>query len=336
MQSPAGESRPSPPPVPRGDGSGSRRAFERLLQKRVKRFVALVPVVLAGEEPDAVHDVRVASRRVQQAISAVFPKPRSGTVQELRRMPRRVRRAVGEWRNCDVLLDLVARRQRRVRREAKRQAWGLVRAYLVEKRRAEIVRARKKLLRQDPASYADRAHRLLAHPLAPVDDRLAERLCESVREAWTEWDAALARAGDTRAVADLHAFRVATKALRYRTELLHEAGFERMKAPLAWLEHLQDALGTWHDRQILRLAVAEAVGRGDVLLNALPSARVLLAELDAERRRPAADVDRILRLAREHPGRAHMERWSQTHSADAPDAPPAVAGDGTRRDEVSA
>jgi CHAD domain-containing protein len=332
------DGQPAPPVANLADSTGLD-GVARLLRKRVKKFVALVPVVLAGGDPEAVHDARVASRRLQQAVSAFFPKPRTGKVRQLRRTPRRVRRALGEWRNCDVLLDLVERRQRRVRGEAKRRAWELVRAYLLEKRTTEIARARKKLLRQGPGDYADLAHRLVENRPADGADTLMQRLHASVEDAWAKWQSALARAQDTRAVADLHALRIATKELRYRTELLDDLAPGSMTPQLTWLADLQEALGTWHDRQLLRQAVAEAIGRADILLSELPAARVLLAELDAERRRPPTDVERIVRIAREHPGYGQMERWSATHSSLALTlTPPGAVGDGdeTRKGEVNA
>jgi hypothetical protein len=87
-----------------------------------------------------------------------------------------------------------------------------------------------------------------------------------------------------------------------------------MKPQLAWLAALQEALGTWHDRQLLQRAVAETVGRPDILLEELPSVRVLLSQLERERNRPPKDVERILRLALEHPGPAQMDPWSNPWS----------------------
>lgn len=59
-----------------------------------------------------------------------------------------------------------------------------------------------------------------------------QRLCGSVQDAWTEWQSALAHARETHAVNDLDAFHVATKDLRYRTELLYDVGHKHMKAQL--------------------------------------------------------------------------------------------------------
>jgi CHAD domain-containing protein len=311
-ETPSGDLTAAAPVAEKSDSMAIRRALTRLLRKRMKKFIALVPQVLTDASPNAVHDARVWSRRVQQAVSVFFPKPRSGKVRRLRRTPRRIRRALGEWRNCDVLLELVARQQRRTRSEAKRRAWAFVRDYLLQKRGKEVARAGKKLLRQDLGDYALLAQRLLGHPPDESPEILMRRLGESVREAWSQWRSALARAQETRAVEDLHLFRIATKDIRYRTELLYDVGHKDMKETLKWLKALQDAIGAWHDRQVLHQAVAEAVARAEVLLNELPTVRLLLAELETDRSRQSQDIDKVFRLAIDHPDHNEMASWSET------------------------
>ena len=294
------------------DSIAIRRTLTRLLRKRVKKFVALAPAVRTDADPKTIHDVRVWSRRLQQAVDAFFPKPRSGKVRRLRRTPGRVRRALDKWRNCDVLLEIVAQRQRRTRSEAKRRAWAFVRDYLLRKRSKEVARAAKKLLRQDLGNYAALAHGLLGQPADENPEILMQRLGDSVSGAWTKWQSALARAQETHAVEDLHGFRIATKVLRYRTELLYDVGGKQMKAQLKWLADLQEALGVWHDRQVLHQAVAEAVARAEILLNELPTARILLAELETDRSRQSQDIDEIFLLAIEHPEHKQLESVSTT------------------------
>jgi CHAD domain-containing protein len=305
----AGDTQPAAPLPATPDSIAIHRALTRLLRKRIKKFVALAPAACADANPKTVHDVRVWSRRVQQAVGAFFPKPRSGKVRRLRRTPRRIRRALGEWRNCDVLLEIVERRQRRTRSDAKRRAWGFVRDYLLQKRAKEVTRAGKKLLRQELGDYAALAQKLLGRPAEERPELLMQRLCDSVEGAWTEWQSALTRAQESRAVGDLHAFRIATKDLRYRTELLYDVGHKEIKAQLKWLAELQESLGVWHDRQVLHQAVAEAVARAEVLLNELPTARILLAELETDRSRESEDVEKIFRLSVEQP--EHKKSWGQ-------------------------
>jgi CHAD domain-containing protein len=280
-----------------------RRTLARLLRKRVKKFVALAPQVRADANPKTVHDVRVWSRRLQQALGAFFPKPRSGKVRRLRRTPRRIRRALGEWRNCDVLLEIVERRQRRTRSDTKLRAWGFVRDYLLQKRSKEVTRAGKKLRRQELGDYAALAQKLLVRPAEESPELLMQRLCDGVEGAWIEWQSALTRAQETGALSDLHAFRIATKNLRYRTELLRDVRHKHLKAQLKWLAELQDAIGLWHDRQVLYQAVVKAVASAEVLLNQLSTVRILLAELEKDCKHERAEVEKIFRLAIEHPKR---------------------------------
>ena len=61
-----------------------------------------------------------------------------------------------------------------------------------------------------------------------------------------------------------------------------------MKAQLKRLAALQDALGVWHDRQVLHRTIAEAVARPEVLLNMPQTARIFLAQLETDRGREAA------------------------------------------------
>ena len=188
---------------------------------------------------------------------------------------------------------------------------GFVRDYLLQKRSKEVARAGKKLLRQNLKDYAALAHRLLGQPPEESPEILMQRLCDSVQGAWTKWHSALTRDRETRAVNDLHVFRIATKVLRYRTELLYDVGCRDVKAQLKWLANLQDALGVWNDRQVLHQAVAEALSHAEILLNELQAARILLAELETDRSRESEDVKKIFRVVIEHPGHRQMESWSQ-------------------------
>jgi CHAD domain-containing protein len=297
----AGDTQPAAPLPATPNSIAIHGALTRLLRKRIKKFVALAPAACADADAKTVHDVRVWSRRLQQALGAFFPKPRSGKVRRLRRTPRRIRRALGEWRNCDVLLEIVARRQRRTRSDAKLRAWGFIRDYLLQKRAKEVTRTGKKLPRQELGDYAALAQKLLVRPAEESPELLMQRLCDGVEGAWTEWQSALTRAQETGALSDLHAFRIATKNLRYRTEFLRDVGHKHLKAQLKWLADLQDAIGLWHDRQVLYQAVVKAVASAETLLNELSTVRILLAELEKDRKHERAEVEKIFRLAIEHP-----------------------------------
>src|SRR2546428_579492 len=71
-----------------------------LALRQLDLLVSLEPRALSGDDPDAVHDLRVASRRLQQVLDLLHPAPQHGEVRRLRRKVRRCRRALGEVRNC--------------------------------------------------------------------------------------------------------------------------------------------------------------------------------------------------------------------------------------------
>ena len=186
----------------------------------MKKFVALAPELSADANPKTIHDVRVWSRRLQQAISAFFPQaaPRQGAAIETGRLDGfGARSANGVTAMC--CSKIVAKQQRRTRSEAKRRAWGFVRETTCSRSAvSEVARGRKNCCVGILGNYAAVAQKLIDRPPDESPEILMQRLCDSVQEAWTQWQSACTRAQETRAVNDLHAFRIATKDLRYRTE----------------------------------------------------------------------------------------------------------------------
>src|SRR5439155_23512310 len=47
----------------------------KLALEQMNRFISLEPKVLKGNKPNAIHDMRVASRRLQQLLDLLYPAP---------------------------------------------------------------------------------------------------------------------------------------------------------------------------------------------------------------------------------------------------------------------
>ncbi|HEV8340881.1 MAG TPA: CHAD domain-containing protein [Candidatus Binatia bacterium] len=289
-------------------GAAYREALRRLIIKRLHRFVALVAKVTEGEEAEAVHDARVWSRRLQQALSAFFPKPRPGKVRKLRRMLRRVRRALGEWRNCDVLLGLVEEKWRETPEQHKRMAWELVRESLQQKRSKQVPLARKRLLKHDVENSSMRLLALLDTSISREKEP-AEALRQSIERAWSRWQSALAHAQGIRDRASIHAFRIATKRLRYRLELTHELGDLHVQPLVRWLKDLQEILGRWHDREALHRGIAAVLCQPEILIRQSGAARMLLAEIEQGNTEQEARAEEIFRRAADETVRRDLEIW---------------------------
>jgi CHAD domain-containing protein len=285
------------------------------LQKRLQKLESLLSRLMAEQDPDIVHDTRVASRRLQQNLTALFPKPRPKNIQRLRRRLKQIRRLLGEWRNCDVLLELVASELPHVENPRHREAWELVRSHLSAERTRHMTQSQSKI--EKISAGASKLFDRLRGTLSENHNRqeLSKRISQSVQDALDKWKAALAQAGATRNPQDIHTFRIATKRLRYRVETLNKIEPETQERWLDFLKKLQESLGEWHDRQALHQAIAETVAKSELLLREPAAVQYLLQQLINGRETQQEAVEEILSLA----GAEEFTSWTRSE----PDAPPA-------------
>ena len=281
-----------------------------LVEKYGERFSALIAPVLAADDVEAVHDLRVVTRRLEQALIALCPEGLPKSVKRLRRMLRRVRRALGAWRNCDVAWAMTAARRRHTRSGRRRGAWDLVYRSLEGRRLEECIRARRKLLDKDLRGFARRLQVALREllPATPAE-RLHAFVRTEAQAAWTRWCEVCARAEADRNVTSIHALRIATKRLRYHVELARELGDVAAEPLLDWCRALQERLGDWHDHQMLQQVMAEALARPEAMLSELDVVQTGLAELARERRSFPPDDPNILAAAQAGAGQQAISRW---------------------------
>ena len=100
-----------------------------------------------------------------------------------------------------------------------------------------------------------------------------------MRAAYTQWQVARSRALSSFTPSELHAFRIQTKRLRYRIELLRDLGSTTAPAALASLKTLQDELGHWHDNLELATITARALGNPQFLIQFPRSAVAILRKM---------------------------------------------------------
>ncbi|MBI2963458.1 MAG: CHAD domain-containing protein [Deltaproteobacteria bacterium] len=291
-----------PPDVP--------AVLSHVVARQLDAFSTILPRVLTGDDPDDVHDLRVCTRRLQETLAVLSSPSPSRAAERERRTLRRVRRALGSWRNLDVVLAKVGDRRRATRSAVKRAGWGLVRDTLAKRRVDETLRARKRLVRESLGDFPAEVSALGARLLGDSSPSAAwQAVRERVEDAWNAWNDALSRASETPGLDTVHALRIATKRLRYRVELARELDPQGAEPVLEWTRRLQKDLGDWHDRQVFRQLVAESLARPQVLLDHLPMARAVLDELEGGRRpAPPDDSAPLARIAAEE-GRAAFETW---------------------------
>jgi len=279
---------PPDPPVPEGTlllpYEESCQKVRELALRQLNRFISYESKVLKGDDAEAIHDMRVASRRLQQVLDVLYPKPRPQELRRLRRQIRRCRQTLGEVRNCDVLLELVEQSLGK-KRAARREAWTAVQHYLLMRRSETFLRAVRKLGKVNLTVFyvnlKDFLHRdkghdhpaaRQAHGADPARSGMVKVLIDSLETIWGRFESQIEQSRRTPRPEVIHGARIATKRLRYLLEVFHEFSVPGSAEALAWLRRLQKHLGDWHDLVVLEEMMIEMLARPEFLHEHLPLA----------------------------------------------------------------
>ncbi len=225
-----------------------RTPIDTLLKPRASALTSVITSALAGE-PEAVHQARVASRRLREVLPAlVAADTRRG--RHVAAAVRRVTRALGAVRELDVALGLF---------DAAVTTYGLRSAAQAPARRA-LLEARSAALRKaratlTPARVARLRARLdaLTAPTATLDRQaLGDALHARTLRAGRRLRKAVDDVTTVYAPARLHNVRIAVKRLRYALEAEGTArGARRASSQVQQLRAIQDLLGRAHDLHVL-------------------------------------------------------------------------------------
>jgi CHAD domain-containing protein len=259
----------------------------KLALRHLNRFVSLEAKVLKGDDPGAIHDMRVASRRLQQVLDLIFPKPLPREARRLRRKIRRCRRVLGDLRNCDVLLQQVQGRLARKRCPG-REAWRAVEQHLQERRSKSFSRAIRKLSKVNLAVFYMRAKEILerlrpapepgpglhpvVHPDRPALEPFPARLAQALAGVWREFEEQVAASHREKTAPSIHAARIGAKRLRYLLEVASHFGLAGSSNALTWLRKIQQHLGDWHDMEVLEEMIIEMIAQPEFWRDQLPLA----------------------------------------------------------------
>ena len=210
------------------------------LSDNAQSLVALVPAVRDGAT-EAVHDARVATRRIRAALDVLARHRPEPHLDEAAEIVRRIARALGRVRDIDVSLELLADLERRVPAAAAGAA--LCRGHLLRQRTA----ARRQLVRKVDSLPLGKLPALMAIKIPRLERVLAER----ARERADEVVEAVHHSSGVYFPRRAHALRVGIKKLRY----LLEFSAARDEHALKLLRKSQQILGDSQDRQVLYKAV---------------------------------------------------------------------------------
>ena len=251
---------------------------ELLIRQRLSALTRALPSARNGDVV-AIHQARVATRRVRAALSIVT---RGSKGRKVTKAVSRMTRALGRVRELDVAmlsLDELASDT-----SVTREGIDLLRTILKEERERlyadmalGIERVNlEKLQRKALAAV----HRLIEHqePEVAAPQRLKAVTKRSVRRALA-LRAAIDNAGGIYLPDRLHQVRIAVKKLRYVLEIARDLSRSRASARIRTLRSVQDLLGRMHDLEMLIMRIRALQGS-----DRAPTLKVS-AELDRSVRR---------------------------------------------------
>jgi CHAD domain-containing protein len=176
-----------------------------------------------------------------------------------------------------------------------RDAWDQLKSFVLERRRDALDEAREKLGGYDLMDFISRSQTLLL--ATTYTDGTEKNVSDTIQEATKDWSEAIEAAKEAADNDRVHRLRIAGKRLRYSIELIADLGDNNAKAQAKALKTLQDQLGEWHDRIVLLETAAEFLSQKEFLASHPDLSRVLLVEMERERRKNQSSVVNILRAA---------------------------------------
>ena len=243
-------------------------------------------------DPEALHDFRVAIRRLRSLLRAYRPQLGSSVSKKDRARLRKIQRTTGGGREADVALEWLTKQQRDLapehltglnwlsakllarRRECSQALDDEVRQAF--KRTAEKLEERLAIMRTEQNLLADHPHVTFARTLANLTEAHATDLLVQLGQ--------IARMDDAEA---LHEARIMSKRLRYLLEPLRALVAEAQPV-VKKTKRLQELLGNLNDIHVLMDEIDQAFD--DALVQKARRIKESLSRGDIERARRDASM----------------------------------------------
>jgi CHAD domain-containing protein len=246
-----------------------------VIRDALDRMLSHLDGVREGTDIEAVHDMRVASRRLRAAISVFGPAFEGKAFGRFEREVKAVTKALGAARDLDVMIDALEKMESGLPPAEQSGIDHFIQTRREERRdlQKEVVEALDRVEERDlPARFAR-----IVEKLAP------DRNSPAVVDVGGERDGSDAPAGasapgivqarvvellswepfirDAARVEELHAMRIAAKRLRYTMELFAPFHGPELRAAIGQVKRVQELLGDIHDADVLVPALADYLRR---------------------------------------------------------------------------
>lgn len=231
------------------------RAARKLLLRQLKNAESAGQRLAGGEDPDALHDFRVALRRFRSIERAYRSWVEEALPKKLRKRLRELVRSTGPARDSEVQLHWLEQ-QRAALRPNQRLGYQWLHRRLEDRRRHGYSAIRARL----PLEFAGLSGLLRAALTMPGEvsfSSFAQVTGDKLQPLLDELAQDFAAIGGADELAHVHAARLLVKRARYLLEPVAGA-MEHGKALVGELTELQDLLGGIHDAEVLGMTLDEA------------------------------------------------------------------------------
>lgn len=218
------------------------------IEKQLKRLTGKLEKVRETGEADAVHDLRVASRRLTAPLRIMGAYIGDKRIERIVRDLRRLRGAFRDTRDLDVVQgSLVAPGP------APLEATSLARleGFLTRKRERSLRRGRRQSERINVERMDSEIRSAVDEFQESLEELPEENIHTLAQDAVMKWSARLSeRDPRNPETSHLHETRLCVKRLRYASELLRDLEARTEDTLISALAEVQELLGQWNDHLV--------------------------------------------------------------------------------------
>ena len=286
-------------------GGTAAAVIRDALDASVQRLLAADPIARVGEDPEGVHQARVATRRLRSDLRTFAPLLDAVWIEELRSELRWLGAELGGAREAEVMLGHLRDRARALPPDIARQV-----APVLDAAAGDRTAAYDRVLQVLRSSrYLDLVDRLVQGAMAPrlQPDAVSATTNDLTRLALRPWKRLrrdyLALGTDPEDAA-LHAVRIRAKRARYAVEAVARAvDSEQPRKFAAALTALQDVLGDHQDAVVAEAWLRARIVPGD------PAATYAIGMLAGLLRVDALAATAAVPLAWKRASRRELRTW---------------------------
>lgn len=236
------------------------------IEKQLRRFCANLDKAMESGDIEAIHDLRVASRRLTEPLRLLAPSVGRRRIDKITRCLRRTRSAFRKVRDLDVVQCSLCNTPPPAPLDTTDMAQ--LEGVLTRRRERALRKAVRMVERVSPTGAVESTQRILDQfpENAAHGDELEAVIQDSVQKLFARWAQRLSQK-DPRSpkTAHLHETRLCVKRLRYSAELRRDLEGREADPLISTLAGFQELLGQWNDHLIAATRIT-AIARKDSTL----------------------------------------------------------------------